>query len=146
MFRIAFRTLFTTSALAGLTLVGACAGPSGATSAPPLRMMTGHLDLVGSKWKLPMSDSGLDGRTIEFRMGENHTYHGVLTNVGRQLDKKVGAYVGFVLMELVPTTDPTSFQGLGRTPGSDNEEITCSVTADGGRMKCNIESTPWERI
>ena len=101
--------------------------------------------LVGTTWKLPMSATGLDGRCIEFKIGENRRYHGILTEVGLQLDKTAGAYPGLVLMELVPDGDPNTYKGFERVPGRELNEVRCSVSDDGGEMKCTTESTPWKR-
>ena len=126
----------------GLLILGACA-----TGAAPAAsgQASGPVELAGTRWKLPMTEGNLDGRTIEFKRGAAN-YQGVLVNVGRYLSGKVGAYEGLVLMELVPEGATGTFKGFERVPGRDElTEVFCSVTASGREMKCSAESTPWTR-
>jgi hypothetical protein len=125
--------------VAATLLAGACAAQQSASA--PLAKPD---DLEGTRWKLPYSEGGIDGRTIEFKRGTSG-YEGVLTVVGRKLDGKVGARQGLVLMELVPTEQKNSFKGFERLPGQELSEVLCSVSSDGRAMKCNGESTAWER-
>jgi hypothetical protein len=120
-------------------LAGACAAQQSASA--PLAKPD---DLEGTKWKLPYTEGGIDGRTIEFKRGTSG-YEAVLTVVGKKLEGKVGARQGLVLMELVPTGQVNSFKGFERLPGQDLAEVLCSVSQDGRAMKCNSESTAWER-
>jgi hypothetical protein len=120
-------------------LMGACATQQN-VSAPLVK----SADLVGTKWKLPFTENGLDGRTIEFKRGAG-AYEAVLTSVGRRLADKVGAREGLVLMELVPDGPANVFKGFERLPGEDLTEVLCSVSNDGSAMKCNGQSTLWIR-
>jgi hypothetical protein len=120
-------------------LMGACATQQN-VSAPLVK----SADLVGTKWKLPFTENGIDGRTIEFKRGAG-AYEGVLINVGRKLTDKVGAREGLVLMELVPDGPANAFKGFERIPGEDLAEVLCSVSKDGSAMKCNGQSTLWIR-
>lgn len=131
--------------MAGALLGGACATTTTTTTgAAVVAEAGGQPQLVGTRWKLSMTEGGYDGRIIEFKRGPGR-YQGVLTKVGRQLDGKLGAHEGLVLMELVPDRQVGTFRGLERVPGRDINEVICSVRADGGAMKCNTESTLWAR-
>jgi hypothetical protein len=122
------------------TFAAACA-----TAPAPTVASGSPAQLTGTEWRLTLSEGRLDGRTIEFKRGPR-TYLGVLTKVGRQLEYKVGAREGLVVMELVPAEHPGLFAGSTRVPGQDESNVLCSVSRDGQAMKCNDENTPWIRV
>jgi hypothetical protein len=124
-------------------LSGACASSGGSAAAPTA--INQPADLLGTRWTLPMSEKGRDGRTIEFKYGADHRIHAVLTKVGDQLDKVVGAHEGAVIMELVPAGPPRTYAGTQRTPGKDHVEVLCSVSVSGSELKCNTEDWVWHR-
>jgi hypothetical protein len=131
------------SLLAMSLSAGACAtGPGPAGAGMPA--ITKAADLPGTKWKLPISGSKRDGRVIEFKRGERG-YNAVLTKVGDQLDKVVGAYEGAVIMELVPDQATRTFTGIHHGPGHDEANVTCSLSASGDELKCNNEDWAWVR-
>jgi hypothetical protein len=119
--------------------MGACA-----TQSPATAPLAAPENLEGTRWKLPFTEGGIDGRIIEFKRGAGG-YEAVLTVVGRKLEGKAGARQGLVLMELVPAGQKNTFKGIERLPGEDLTEVLCSVSADGRAMKCNGEDTAWER-
>jgi hypothetical protein len=139
-----FRRVAGLGLIAGALVTGACATSGGGASAPTA--INKPADLLGTRWKLPMNEKGRDGRTIEFKYGADHRIHAVLTKVGDQLDKVVGAHEGAVIMELVPAAAPRTYAGTERTPGRDHVDVLCSVSASGSELKCNTEDWVWLRV
>lgn len=122
-----------------------CASLAACATAPAATTPTGSTEnLTGTTWRLAISEGRIDGRTIEFKRGPT-SFQAVLTKVGRQLETKVGAHEGLVVMELVPD-HPGTFAGSTRLPGQDEANVFCSVSRDGQEMKCNDENTPWKRV
>jgi hypothetical protein len=116
-----------------------------ASTATGMGPITGGQDLAGTRWKLPMVQGARDGRTIEFRPAGTQGYRAVLTKVGMQLQKVVGAYEGAVMMELIADRSPGTFRGVEQIPGQDLREVTCSLSASGEEMKCSNEDWIWMR-
>ena len=137
------------AALAACALVsGGCAssGASAGSGNAALPPITKPADLLGTKWTLPMTEGGRDGRTIEFRYGDDKRIHAILTKVGFQLDKVVGAREGADIMELVPDGSQLIYRGTERIPGKELEEVRCSVSASGRELKCTTANWPWVRV
>jgi hypothetical protein len=145
--RPSFRVVAVVGLLAGAALSTGCATSGGnAGPAPTALAITKPSDLLGTKWKLPMTGEGRDGRVIEFKNGPDHRIHAILTKVGAQLDKVVGAYEGADIMELVPDGSPLRYSGTEQIPGKDMVDVHCSISASGEELKCNNENWPWVRV
>jgi hypothetical protein len=138
-----FRLVAGAGLIAGALMSVACASTGGSAGAPTA--INKPADLLGTRWKLPMTEKGRDGRAIEFKYSSDHRIQAVLTKVGDQLDKVVGAHEGAVIMELVPAGPPRTYAGTQRTPGRDHVEVLCSVSASGSELKCNTEDWVWLR-
>lgn len=93
-----------------------------------------------------MTAGGRDGRIIEFKYGDDHRIHAILTKVGLQLDKVVGAHEGADIMELVPAGSPLLYTGTENLPGKEPVDVRCSVSASGQELKCTNENWPWVRV
>jgi hypothetical protein len=138
-------------ALTRLTLIGAAlAGPmvaGCATSDPAIAVNiapNGQVDIDQSRWKVTVSEGGIDGRTIEIKRAANGHYVGRLVEAGHQLANKVGAYPGKVIMDFVPQ-GLNQYVGAYTAIGDEAREATFSVAANGQELKSSVEDYTWAR-
>lgn len=102
------------------------------------------IELDGTRWWQPTNDGQMDGRAIEIKK-EAGQYVGKLTDIGRKLSGKVGAYSGAKVMEFHPGGRKNEFAGEYIRPGEQGESATFSVSADGQELKCSIDDNAWRR-
>jgi hypothetical protein len=132
-------------ALSLAALAGA-AGCAATDAVVPVKVAPdGQIDIDRSHWKVPINDSGIDGRTVEIVRAPNGHYIAKLIDKGRQLATTVGAYPGAVMMDFVPAKAVNQYVGAYTPIGGEAVEATFSIAANGQEMKTSAEDYRWVR-